>query len=248
MSEAPRVLVLGGTGALGGAVCAEAAALGARVAFTYRSAEARAREMASRIPAAAAIPMDLVSVASVERAVDEAVEALSGLDALVQCAGVAVTTGDPGEKRHVLMGEVDESGWDRMMDVNGKGTFFAVRRAAGALRAEGGGNVVLVGSIDGVKSVPSPVHYAASKGALGAMALSMAKELGPSNVRVNLVAPGILEGGLSRALPDDLRAEYLKHCGLKRAGRLPEAAALVCFLALRNTYATGRILVLDGGL
>ena len=134
------------------------------------------------------------------------------------------------------------------MDVNAKSTFFAVKRVSDVMRRGGGGNIVLLSSIDGVKPAPSPVHYAASKGALMGMTLAMAKELGEFKIRVNQVAPGILEAGLSRVLPDALREEYLKHCGLKRLGRLEEVAAVVAWLARRNTYVTGRTIGVDGGL
>src|SRR5438034_343864 len=123
-----------------------------------------------------------------------------------------------------------------------------VVRRLGALMRGAGGNIVLVGSIDGVKPAPSPVHYAASKAALTGMAKAMAKELGPHNIRVNIVAPGVLDGGLSRVLPDDLRAQYLKHCGLKRLGRLEEVANVVAWLAVENTLVTAQTIVLDGAL
>jgi NAD(P)-dependent dehydrogenase (short-subunit alcohol dehydrogenase family) len=80
------------------------------------------------------------------------------------------------------------------------------------------------------------------------MVKAMAKELGPRNIRVNSVAPGILEDGISRTLPDELRQEYLKHCGLKRTGRLSEVARLVAWLALHNTYVTGQVMLVDGAL
>jgi NAD(P)-dependent dehydrogenase (short-subunit alcohol dehydrogenase family) len=76
----------------------------------------------------------------------------------------------------------------------------------------------------------------------------MAKELGKDGIRVNLVAPGILESGMSRVLPEDLRQEYLKHCGLRRYGRVAEVAAWASWLALRNTYVTGQIILVDGAL
>jgi NAD(P)-dependent dehydrogenase (short-subunit alcohol dehydrogenase family) len=140
--------------------------------------------------------------------------------------------------------QVDEAGWDRMMDVNAKSTFFAVRRAAPLMRD--GGNVVVIGSIDGVKMVPAPVHYAAAKGALQGMVGAMAKEFGERRIRVNMVAPGILDGGLSRDIPPNLLAEYIKHCGLKRLGTMGEIAAMVAWLALRNTYVTGQTILIDG--
>jgi NAD(P)-dependent dehydrogenase (short-subunit alcohol dehydrogenase family) len=76
----------------------------------------------------------------------------------------------------------------------------------------------------------------------------MAKELGEFNIRINMVAPGILEGGLSRALPEDLVREYVKHCGLKRVGRLEEIAGVIAWLALENSYATGQAFLVDGAL
>jgi NAD(P)-dependent dehydrogenase (short-subunit alcohol dehydrogenase family) len=116
------------------------------------------------------------------------------------------------------------------------------------LRRSGGGNIVLIGSIDGVKPVPAPVHYSASKGALVGMTHAMAKELGRDGIRVNLVAPGILEAGLSRTLAQQLRDDYVKHCGLRRVGRLDEVARLVAWLARHNTYVTGQTIVVDGAL
>src|SRR5262249_11755235 len=184
----------------------------------------------------------------VERTIDESASALGGLDAFVQCAGVAVTTARDHGGAHPILSQVDERAWDGMMDINVKSTFFAVRRVLEALRASGGGNIVLVGSVDGVKPVPAPVHYAAAKGALTGMIAALAKEVGQDNVRVNLVAPGILEDGISRALDDRLMKEYLKHCGLRRLGRLSEVAAVIAWLVRHNTYVTGQTVLVDGAL
>jgi 3-oxoacyl-[acyl-carrier protein] reductase len=135
-----------------------------------------------------------------------------------------------------------------MMAVNVRGAYFVSRSAAAHLRAAGGGNIVLIGSVDGVKAVPSPVHYATSKGALAGMTLSLSKELGADNIRVNLVAPGVLEDGLSNTLPAALRADYVKHCGLERVGKFGEVAAVVRWFAMRNTYVTGQVILLEGAL
>jgi 3-oxoacyl-[acyl-carrier protein] reductase len=248
MADAARCLVFGGSGALGGAVCEALAADGARLVLTYHAREAAARALAARLPDAAAAPVDLASVASIDAAVDAAAAHLGGIDAFVQCAGVAVTSAGARRPSHPSIAEVDERGWDVMLDVNARSTFFAVRRVTAVMRGHGGGNVVVVGSIDGVKPVPAPVHYAASKGALGGMIAALAKELGPDNVRVNMVAPGIMEDGISRVLDDALMKEYLKHCGLRRLGRLGEVASVIAWLARHNTYVTGRTILVDGAL
>ncbi len=245
-TAAPRCLVLGGSGALGRVVSQTLLERGARVALTYHERRQVAEELRERFPAIELLALDLASIADVERVVDEAAGKLSGLDALVQCAGVGTTVEFTGATVHHLMADIDESGWDRMFDVNVKGTFFACRRLIEVM--EDGGNIVLTGSIDGVKPVPAPVHYAASKGALGGMAQAMAKELGEHGIRVNVVAPGILESGLSEVLPQELRDEYLKHCGLRRLGQHDEVANLIAWLAVDNTYLTGQTLLVDGAL
>jgi NAD(P)-dependent dehydrogenase (short-subunit alcohol dehydrogenase family) len=242
-----RCLVFGGSGALGRVVCEALAAQNARVVFTYHSGEAVARKLAANLPDSAALHVDLASVRNVESRIDEAAGILDGIDAFIQCAGVAITMPHTGGRVHHRMPDVDEAGWDLMMNVNVKGTFFAVRYVAGIMRGAGG-NIVLTGSVDGVKPVPAPVHYGAAKSALGGMAKAMAKELGEYNIRVNVIAPGIMEEGISKFLPSGLFDEYVKHCGLKRVGKVSEIANVITWFALHNTYVTGQSIVVDGAL
>ncbi|MCP4689231.1 MAG: SDR family oxidoreductase, partial [Desulfobacterales bacterium] len=145
--------------------------------------------------------------------------------------------------------EITPEGYDRMSDVNVRGVLFVCQEAARIMAAAGGGKIVIVGSIDGVKSVPGPVDYACCKGALRGMTWAMAKELGKYNILVNMVAPGILEGGVAEYLSEELMTEYVKHCALRRVGAFSEAARVVAFLAgEKNTYLTGEAVMLDGGL
>ena len=239
MSDAPVCIVLGGSGAVGHEVCTALVNAGARLGFTFHRNETNGIDAIGK-------PLDVTDVAAIDRTLNEFFDEFGRIDALVNCAAVA---GGPrnGSAFHHVMSDVDESSWDAMLDINAKSSFFAVRRASMLMRGRGG-NIVLLGSIDGVKPAPSPVHYAASKAALSGMAKAMAKELGPEGIRVNVVAPGVLESGLSRALPDDLRNEYLKHCAMKRLGRLEEVASLVVWLATQNTFVTGQTIVVDGAL
>lgn len=234
-------VVFGGSGAVGREVCSVLLARGARVGFTFFKHEMNGIDGLRK-------PLDVTDVPAIDRTLDEFHRELGRIDALVNCAAVGTTVPHASETVHHEMADVDEPAWNAMMDINARSSFFAVRRAAVLMRQVGGGNIVLLGSIDGVKPAPSPVHYAASKAALSGMAKAMAKELGKHNIRVNTVAPGVLDGGLSRALPDDLRREYLKHCGLKRLGRLEEVASLVAWLATENTLITGQTIVVDGAL
>lgn len=227
-----------------GVVARALAASGARVGLTYNTGQAVAATLAEELDGAVIRHLDLTVTADIPRVLAELRAELGGLDALLHCATLGSTAEDGSFD---TVESTTESGWDRLMSVNVRSAFFAAQYAASVMTD--GGNLVLLGSIDGVKSVPSPIAYATSKGALRAMATSLSKELGPRNLRVNVVAPGLfLEAGASRLLPDDSRAQYLRHSGAKRLGRLDEIADLCAWLLLENTYVTGQTIVVDGGL
>ena len=227
-----RCLVLGGTGALGAAVVGALATRGARVVFTYHTNRERADELVA--PGVSAARLDLTDEAAIRATVEDAARALGGLDALIGCAGVA--------------GAPDADPWDHALAVNTRGPYLACRCATPLMAEQGGGNIVLTASLAAVKALPLPVPYAASSGASRSMVAALAKEIGPLGVCINLVAPGLLEGGLSRHLDAELKAEYLKHCGLKRFGQVEEIAAVIAWLAAENTYVSGQTIVIDGAL
>jgi 3-oxoacyl-[acyl-carrier protein] reductase len=238
---ARRCLVLGGSGYVGAEVCRVLAERGAKLAYTYFRNEVRH-------DGALGLRADLRDYAGTVQAVERAAQALGGIDVLVQCAGSA---GDPAlyqgkEIAQDRLRRIGESDWDEMMDLTVKGSFSACQAAARAMNA--GGQIIIIGSMDGVKMVPSPAHYAAGKGALRAMVQALAKELGGRGILVNMLAPGILAGGVGKLLSDDLLQEYLKHCSLKRTGTAHEIAQFAAWLAMENTYVTGQAIVLDGGL
>lgn len=239
-----RCVVFGGSGTLGRAVCRRLAEAGARVGFTWHQGEAAARELEAALPGAVARRADLAVAGEAGRAAEELAAALGGASAFVHCAAI----GSPGGG-YASLEEHDEAGWDRVMAVNVRSAAFGARALAGHLAAAPAPrNVVLVGSVDAHKPVPSPAGYAASKGALVGLAHALGKELGMQGIAVNVVAPGLLDGGLSRAVPARLRAEYLKHCSLRRAATADEIARVVAFFALRNRYVTAQTLLCDGGL
>ena len=243
-----RCLVLGGSGAVGGAMCEALAARGARVAFTWHTNEAAAAALLPRLPGGSALRLDVTRIDALEGVVASVAETLGGIDAFVSCAAIGVAVECVGAAARHRLGQIDEAAFDRLMAVNLKSAFFAVRALAGVMGPDGGGSVVLLGSVDGVKSIPSPAHYAASKAALGGFVRAASKELGEQKILLNVVAPGVLEHGLSRLIPENLHREYEKHCALGRRGRLAEVAETCAWLAVENTYVTGQTIVLDGAL
>jgi 3-oxoacyl-[acyl-carrier protein] reductase len=249
VNAAPRCLVIGGSGYVGAEVCRTLASRGARVAFSYHHSDTEAKALEAELPGARAWRMDLKDADAVRGVVDSVSAQWDGLDAVVQCAGIA---GDralyhrDADGRRERLARIDEHAWDEMMDVSVRGTFIAFRAAAARMPA--GGHLVVVGSMDGVKALPSPQHYAAAKGALRSMVQSLAQELGDAGILANMVAPGLLDGGMSRLLGPELIEDYLAHCALKRLGTAKEVAEMVAYLALENTYVNGQAILLDGGL
>lgn len=230
-----RAIVVGASSRLGHAVAKELAARGARVGGTYFQSETRLA------PVSAARRLDLTDAAAIGPVLGELANELGGADVLVHCAAVATWDG---------LRDVDATAFQRMLAVNVTSALFCAKAFAElkpSAEATASRALLLVGSIDGAKSVPTAVPYAASKGALVAMARALAKELAP-HVLVNVVAPGVLESGITSAVPEDVKREYLKHCAQKRFGTHEEVARTIAWFALQNTYVTGQTMVLDGGL
>jgi len=219
--------------------------------ITYHQGRERAQEVARECDVLQMCACDFRNWAEITRSVQESRDVLGSIDAVIQAVGIS---GDPAFYRaksnetfnRLLAADADD--FDQVISVNTRGSFAAAQASFSVMRESGGGNIVLIGSMDGVKAVPSPPHFAASKAALRGIVESVAKEIGADDVRINLIAPGIIEGGASTDLGEELKARYLKHCGLKRFGTPEEVAEVAVWFALRNTYVTGQCILLDGGL
>jgi 3-oxoacyl-[acyl-carrier protein] reductase len=230
-----RVIVVGASGSLGRAVVKELGARDARVGGTFRSGS---------VDGVPARKLDLLDLESIDPVIADLATELEGADALVVCA---TATSASATERFDRLGDIVPSKLVDMMTVNVAAPILCARAFAAASGAPPR-NIVLVGSIDGAKSVPTAVPYASSKGALMAAARSLAKELGPSGVLVNVVAPGLMDAGASRIVPAEVKKEYLKHSAAKRFATPAEIARSIAWLALENTYVTGQTIIFDGGL
>ena len=181
-----------------------------------------------------AVPTDVTRREDTEAFVAAAVGVLGRLDALVTSAGIygAGTL------------DVDADEWDRVMDVNAKGTYLAVQSAFPALQAAGGGAIVCVGSVAGkVGGVLAGPQYAASKGAVHALVRWMAKYGAPHGVRVNGIAPGAVDTDM--IVGHAYREDY---CPLGRFAQPEDIAQTAVYLASSaSNYVTGKVLTVDGG-
>jgi 3-oxoacyl-[acyl-carrier protein] reductase len=233
-----KALVFGGTGTVGSAVLAGLARAGVPTVFTYRTqrekAEALAREHSQR-----GVAVDLARPKEIRSLLQTLAREGHSADIFVHCAATS---------RSLPLAAISDDDFQAVNMVNAHSAFVACQELAPAMIERGSGHVVLIGAIDRTQSLPAPIHYAASQGALSTMAMSLGKELGRHGVRVNLLALGLLETGLSREISPKLVEDYKSFSALRRLGTAEEAARAALFLALENTYMNGRVLAVNGGL
>jgi len=239
-----RAIVTGGSRGLGRALCRVFAARGASVAFTYTRDEGAALATSAEVEAAGgrarAFRVSVLDAAGTEAMVREVVDAWGGIDVLVNNAGVT---------QNLPLPLLEEDDFDHVMDVNVKGTFLTSRAVARAMIPKKSGVILNIGSLAGERILDAPIHYCASKAAISGMTRALSKELARHGIRVVCLAPGLLEEGVGRNIPDHRRADYLHHCALGRVGTLAEVAELAAFLVSdRNGYMTGETVVMDGGV
>lgn len=136
---------------------------------------------------------------------------------------------------------VSSEDWQASFAVN-------VESAYHLARTTGAKDIVLVGGLDRTQSLPLPPVYAATQGALSALAMALAHELGPHGIRVNMLSLGLLAGGISNQLAARRRKDYETFSALRRPGTADEAAKAIAWLALENTFIQGKVIPVNGGI
>lgn len=243
--EARVALVTGGASGIGSACALRFANEGATVvAFDVAKPDAaRWDEIRAAAPEVDFVELDVRDEAAVERAVSAAAARFGRIDALVNAAGVA-TSG--------AVGELEEAEWDRVLDINLKGTFLVSKHVVRQMQARRSGSIVNLASIEGLEGMESQAAYNASKGGVVLLTRSMAIDYGPIGIRVNCLCPGYIETPMSEVLKEAGREEVLsrfvaQHM-LQRPGQPEEVASAALFLVSDDaSFVTGHSLVVDGG-
>ncbi|BAN26187.1 SDR family oxidoreductase [Caballeronia insecticola] len=235
-----RVLVTGGARGLGAAFVRSLVASGARVAFgdvLHAEGEALAREL----PDAHFFPLDLNDPQSISEFVEASVNALGGLDGLINNAAITNSGGKTAA-------ELTPQTWDAVMSVNVRGAWLASVACLPHLRASGRGAIVNIASDTAMWGAPKLLAYVASKGAVIAMTRSLAREFGADNVTVNAIAPGLTEVEATAYVPAERHEYYLKGRALTRAQVPDDVNGPVLFLLSDAArFVTGQLLPVNGG-
>ena len=221
--------------------------IGAAVARRFLNAGARVLAFDLRHPPANSLPRegllffegDLTNHESVERAFAQAVTTFGRLDAVVNCAGI---TADG------VTWKLSDDEWQRVLDVNLTGSFRVVRAAIPVMRRSGGGSIVLVSSVNGLRGKFGQSNYAASKAGVIALTKSAALEAAAFGIRINAIAPGYVKTPMTDAIPAEFRAQALRETPLGRLAEPEDVADPILFLCSPLArHVTGVVLRVDGG-
>ncbi len=247
-----KVVVVTGAGSGIGRACAENfAAEGAKVIvvdINKSSADAVVEQLKSTGRQAVAIIADVSKASDAEKIAQEAVARFGGIDCLVNNAGI---------QTYGTVVDTDEAMWDRTININLKSVFLVSKHCIPEMAKRGGGAVVNMGSVQGIRSQRNVAAYTATKGAILALTRTMALDHAAQNIRVNAVAPGSVDTPMLRWAadlfePEDPALAIEKWMALHPLGRVAfpeEIAQVVMFLASdQASFVTGATIVVDGGL
>jgi 3-oxoacyl-[acyl-carrier protein] reductase len=244
MLEGKVAVVTGAGRGIGRAIALRLAENKAKVVINYRSSLVQVEELLNRIKEmggeAAAVKADISIEAEAKSLMEAAVNNFGRIDILVNNAGI---------NRDNLMIRMTEEEFDRVTDVNLKGTFFCMKHGAAAMLRQRSGKIINISSIAGIRGNSGQVNYAAAKAGIIGMTKSAARELAGRGITVNAVAPGYITTDMTNALPEGIREASLACIPMKRFGTVEEVAGVVCFLASEAAdYITGHVIQVDGGM
>ncbi|MCL1804864.1 MAG: 3-oxoacyl-ACP reductase FabG [Clostridiales bacterium] len=242
-SGAQTVLITGASGGIGRALVRAYAAAGYQVAIHYhrdREGAEEALRLASGYGAPACCFQADISDAAQVRVMAAKVEAGLG--------EVACLVNNAGYSRQSLFTEISDEEWEHMFAVHVHGAFYCCKAVLPAMIRRKSGSIINISSMWGRAGASCEVHYSAAKAALEGMTKALAKELGPSGIRVNCVAPGVIDTAMNRELGVGILRGLAEDTALGRLGAPEDVAGLALYLSGREAaYITGQVVSVDGG-
>lgn len=237
-------VITGGTRGIGRAIALKLAKEGANIAINYRSSDKEAEELKKILEEEGVkvltLKGDVSNFEEAKNLMEKCKEFFGKIDILVNNAGITKDT---------LIMRMKEEDFDKVIEVNLKGTFNCAKHASAIMLKQRFGKIINMTSVVGIAGNAGQVNYSASKAGVIGLTKSLAKELGSRGITVNAVAPGFIKTDMTSSLSEKFKEEVSKNVPLKRLGDPEDVANLVKFLASDEAnYITGQVINVDGGM
>ena len=242
--EGKVALITGAARGIGKAIAIKFASEGADIAFTDLVINEAAQETIKEIEAFGHKVKGYASNAAMFEETGTVVEQI-----LADFGKIDILVNNAGITKDGLVMRMTEQQWDAVINVNLKSAFNFIHAVIPSMARQKSGSIINMASIAGQMGNPGQVNYASSKAGLIAMAKSVAKEMGSRGIRANAIAPGFIVSEMTNALPEEVRAEYIKQIPLRRGGTPEDIANAALFLASDlSSYVSGQVIAVNGAL
>ncbi len=237
------VIVTGGAKGIGAATCSLFAEQGYNVVINYNSSEKEATLLFNNLKSngynVSVFKADISKKDEAEKLVEHTVSTFGGVDILINNAGIA---------QQKLFTDLTSDDWNSIISVDLTGTYNCCKAVVPYFILKQKGSIVNISSVWGVVGASCEVHYSAAKSGVIGLTKALAKELGPSNIRVNCIAPGVIDTEMNSCHSEEIMNSLCYDTPLCRIGNPIEVAEAICFLASdKASFITGQVLSVDGG-
>ncbi len=236
-------LVTGGAQGIGKTISEELVQNGAHVVLgdvNLEGAQATAEAINNNGGSASAVKIDVSNPAEVKQVFDSILKDKKPIDIMINNAGIT---------RDGLMVRMKEADWDRVLNINLKGTFLCSQQAAKQMMKQKSGAIVNIASIVGVMGNFGQANYSASKAGVIGLTKTLAREVASRGIRVNAVAPGFIDTEMTRVLDESVRQSLIEQIPMAKLGLPEDVARCVAFLVSdRSSYITGQVINVNGGM
>ena len=231
------VVVTGGARGIGAEIVKFLAKLGYKVVLNYNKSESYAQDVKKELNDVEIFKADVSKKEEANALIDFAIKKYGKIDVLINNAGIAQTK---------LFTEITDEDWKNIIDTNLNSAFYCSREAVKNMIHNKSGLIINISSIWGITGASCEVAYSTSKAAINGFTKALAKELGPSNIRVNAIAPGIINTAMNSYLSEDELKNIKEEIPLEKIGNPVDIAKCVKWL-IEDNYTTGQIISINGG-